>query len=381
MNKISESTFIISANGFADGPSQALQEYLIKHKAKQVVTIAHPLVAETAGTHVVTDYKNGKSTTRTVNLLNKPPYTYGFDLVTPLKLPKATVWFGFNNLACLRGLARRKAGRVDRVVYWAVDFVADRFGKNPLTHVYKKLDKTVCRTVDSRVELSKVGVVERNKYLGLTKKDIAPTQVVPMGAWLDRTPKTKTSAWTKHKVVFLGHLIPRQGVDTLIKAVAILKKQGVEVTAEIIGGGPIKEELEALSTKLNVAKQITFHGFVADHKEVETILASATYAVAPYVKDKTNFVQFSDAGKLKAYLGAYLPIVLNDVPNNAQDLKKAGAALISEDNPESFAKAMTVWLTDETAWQKARSAAQTVAQEFDWDNLLKKAFVAFELED
>ncbi len=338
-------------------------------------------MAETKGEHIISDYKDGKTTTRTIKLLNKPPYTYGFDLVTPLNLPKATIWFGFNNLACLRGLVRKKTGRVDAVVYWAVDFVADRFGKNPLTHVYKSLDKMVCRQVDSRVELSPVGVVSRNKYLGLKKADIAPTQVVPMGAWLDRTPKTSLKAWDKHTAVFLGHLIPRQGVDTFIKAIAILKKRGVEVKAEIIGGGPLKNKLESLASELNVSSEINFHGFVADHKDVEAILASATFAVAPYVKDDKNFVQFSDAGKLKAYLGAYLPVVLTDVPNNAKELQKEGAAIVSGGNPEEFAESMSVWLQDKKMWEKAHRSAKTIAQDFDWNNLLKKALANFGLKD
>ena len=213
------------------------------------------------------------------------------------------------------------------------------------------------------------------------QNEIAPTFVVPMGAWLDRTPKVTIDAWKNHRIVYLGHLVERQGVSTLIEAVSILTKKGIKVTADIIGTGPEEEKLKAQAQALKIDKLITFHGFVKDHKEVEHILASGTLAVAPYVKDEVNFVQFTDAGKLKAYLGAYLPIVLNDVPNNAHELSQAGAAIISHDSAIGFADALSVWLTDQKSWQNAHKAAVKVAKEFDWENLLKKALFSIGFDD
>jgi glycosyltransferase involved in cell wall biosynthesis len=379
--KINQSTFTIIANGFADGPAQALRDYLIKHDAKRVITVAHPLVPEGSNVHIITEYKDGKISVKQTKLPHKPPYTYLFDPFVPLRLPKSSAWIGFNNLACLRGLQSRKIGRTDKVIYWAVDFVAERFGKSVATKGYDKVDRYVCKNADYRVELSPVGVTSRNKYHGLKNAEIAPTSVVPMGAWLDRTPKVPASAWKKHKIVYLGHLVERQGVDKLVEAVSILVKRGVSVTAEVVGSGPLEADLRQQAKDLKVDKLIKFQGFVKDHKDVETILASGTFAAAPYVKDDVNFVQFTDAGKLKAYLGAYLPIVLTDVPNNAQELKKAGVALISDDSAKAFADVLEKWLTNEGAWTKAHTAATKVAQEFDWNNLLKTALNNFGFEE
>ena len=43
--RLSPSTFAIVANGFADGPAQALRDYLIAREAT-VITILHPLTPE-----------------------------------------------------------------------------------------------------------------------------------------------------------------------------------------------------------------------------------------------------------------------------------------------------------------------------------------------
>jgi hypothetical protein len=110
-HQISESTFTIVSNGFADGPAQALRGCLIKHKAKRVITISHPLVAENEGKHVIVDITSHGKRERVVRLPHRPPYTYLFDLVVPVLIPRTTAWIGFDSLAVFRGLTRRVFGR------------------------------------------------------------------------------------------------------------------------------------------------------------------------------------------------------------------------------------------------------------------------------
>ncbi len=372
--KISEATFTIIANGFADGPAQPLRDYLLEHKAKKLIMVNHPLVAEGSNKHIVAIYVKGKlKSHKKYKLPNKPPYTFAFDPLVPLKLPKSDAWFGFNNLATLRGLRHKKHGKAQKVYYWAVDFVPNRFGNNILTKIYNKVDKKVSMQADARIELAETAVAKRAKYLNLDTNKTAPTITVPMGTWLERTPKIKDTAWKSKKVVYLGHLVERQGVATLIKALGMIIKEDPGVTADIIGGGPLADSLKAQAKELGIAKKVTFHGFVKDHQDVEAILAKATVAAAPYVKDEASFTQFADPGKIKAYLGANLPVVLTDVPPNARELEASGAALVVEDSPEAVAAGLQELLQNQVKWQSAHKAAAKLAQEFDWNNLLKRA--------
>jgi glycosyltransferase involved in cell wall biosynthesis len=372
--RINQSTFTIVTNGFADGPAQPLRDYLLARNAQKLIMINHPLVREGSNKHLVTTYEKGKVTSqKKYSLPNRPPYTFILDPFAPLRVPTSTAWFAFNNLAALKGLRQKRRGKVEKVYYWAVDFVPNRFGNNLMTKAYNTVDKKVCREVDARIELAAAALEKRPGYLGLDASEIAPGLVVPMGTWLDRTPKAKPSAWKSKKVVYLGHLVERQGVATLVRALQIVIKKDPAVTAEIIGGGPERESLEALAKELGIAKQVTFHGFVKDHKDVESILASGTIAAAPYVKDETTFTQFADPGKLKAYLGASLPIVLTDVPPNARELEKAGAAIIVKDSPQDVAAGLQGLLSDQAKWLRAHQAAAKAAKEFDWNNLLGTA--------
>lgn len=368
-----KATFTIVSNGYADGPSQALRDYLVQHQAQRVTTVAHPLVPEGDNSHIIVRYQDGDVTQKTRRLPHKPPYTYLFDSFVPMRLPTDTIWFGFNNLACLRGLLRKRFGRSGKVVYWAVDFVPDRFGKGIATKVYNAVDRYVCNHVDIRVELSQEGIDGRDKYLEIDVKKAAPSIVIPMGAWLGRTPKIKPDAWKKKKIVYMGHLVERQGVEHAVRALAILVKKDPTISLDVVGAGPDQDKLKKLAKELSLTKKnITFHGFVKDHKDVERILSEATIAVAPYVNDPTSFSQTADPGKVKAYLGASLPIVLTDVPPIAKEIEQCGAALLVEDNPESVAGGLSVFLDDKEKWQKAHEESAKKAKEFDWETLLSE---------
>lgn len=381
MNKITESKFTIVSNGYADGPSQALRDYLTSHTASQVVTIEHPLVAGGDNTHIIKSHKDGSVKIKRTRILNKPPYTYVFDLFIPLRLPKSeTVWFGFNNLACLRGLLRRKLGRNQTVVYWAVDFVPNRFGTGIATKVYNAVDRFVCKHADMRVELTQEALEERGVYLNLEPDVAARSMVVPMGAWLARTPKVSGDAFSKKKIIYMGHIVERQGVKNLIKAMDILIKNDPGITLDIVGGGPDEEKMKALAAELGLTDNITFRGFVEDHKHVEAYIAMGTVAVAPYAKIPDNFSVTSDPGKIKAYLGASLPIVLTDVPPIAKVLESREAALLCDDTPESIAEMIGKYLNNEKEWTKAHIASANLAKEYDWESILSSKLEKIDLK-
>jgi glycosyltransferase involved in cell wall biosynthesis len=342
----------IVANGFAEGPAEALRDYLVARRA-DVVTIFHPLTHEHGSRHVITRYSDGAGVERhEVDLRLRPPASYALDGLVPLLPPRVDMWFGFNPLAAARGLFLRRLRRARRVVLWSVDFVPDRFGAGTLpTRIYDRLDRRSCLHADARVELSHAARDARNRRHGID----VPANVVPMGAWLARVPHASLG----RRVAFLGHLVERQGVDLLLDAMTRLP----DVQADVIGGGPLEEPL-----RQRAGDNVRFHGFVPNHQDVERRLADASIAVAPYRAD--SFTQYADPGKLKAYLAAGLPIVLTDVPPNAQELaREAGAELVPFD-AEALAGAIESGLADRARWQERQAAALAYVSRFDWEVLL-----------
>jgi glycosyltransferase involved in cell wall biosynthesis len=310
----------------------------------------------------------------------RPPQSFALDPFLPLLPPRVEAWFGFNPLACARGLVSRAAGRAGRVVLWSVDFVPDRFGAGtPATRLYDRLDRICCTRADARVELSETAREARNRRHGLGPADTAPTHVVPMGAWLERVVATPPDGFRRRRLVFLGHLVPRQGVDVLLDALALLEARGERVVADVIGSGPLERSLRERARTLGLERTIRFHGFVADHREVERLLAEASVAAAPYRPDET-FTRYADPGKLKAYLAAGLPIVVTDVPPNADELARDGGAEVVAYDAVAISEAVSQILASPESWQERRRAALEHARRFDWPVLLDDLLTKLGLE-
>jgi glycosyltransferase involved in cell wall biosynthesis len=357
----------IASNGLQhDGPAQALRDYLVARGAS-VVTIAHPLDHYEGGRHVITTYAGGKRVKeRSVHLPVRPPASYAVDPFVPLTQPRVSTWFGFNPLACARGLAARRLGRARSSVLWSVDFTPDRFGAgSALTRLYDRLDRFCCVHADARVELSEAARTARDRRHGLTGAE-TPTQVVPMGSWLERVATTSPDGYRARRVVFLGQLVPGKGVELLLDALALAPDLG----ADIVGGGGLEDTVRERARPLG--ERVHVHGLVPDHRDVEQLLASASLAVAPYSPEAT-YTPYADPGKLKAYLAAGLPIVLTDVPPNADELvREAGAQVIPYD-AAALAAAIESGLASAEKWQRRREAALAYVQRFDWNVLLRDA--------
>jgi glycosyltransferase involved in cell wall biosynthesis len=374
IGSFSPHSYAIVANGFAEGPAQALRDYLVARDA-DVVTVFHPLTSEQGTRHEIAEYSQGGLVRRqTRQMLLQPPASFLLDPFVPLFHPRVDVWFGFNPLACARGLVARRHGRARFVALWSVDFVPDRFGPGTMrTRVYDYLDKLSATRSDARIELSEAAREGRNRRHALGD-DSDRTHVVPMGAWVDRLPTTPADGFARRRVVFLGHLVPRQGVDLLLQTSALLKERDLGIIVDVIGGGPAETELRRQADTLGVGEVIRFHGFVPDHQDVERLLAEASLAVAPYRPGLGTFTSYADPGKLKAYVAAGLPTVLTDVPPNAQTLaREAGAEVVAYD-ATAFADAIELGLASPDRWRERRHAALAYALRFDWNRLLGDLF-------
>ena len=278
MRRVEESSFLLVANGTPDSPpASGVRDYLARH-AHELTAIFHPLNRDDPPLHQVARWRRGEQVEqRTLRRPSRIPLTYATDVLAPLVRPRVDCWLGFSNLSALHGIARRRAGLAGAVAYWAVDFVPDRFGAGTLlSRIYDGADRIAATRADLRVELTAAARDARAERLRLGA-DAAPAHVAPVGIWLDRIERAPEDGWRTRKVVFIGHLVPRQGVAALIEAIALLP----DVTLDVAGRGPEEDALRALVRARGIADRVRFVGFLSDHREVERLVAAAAVAAAP----------------------------------------------------------------------------------------------------
>ena len=197
-----------------------------------------------------------------------------------------------------------------------------------------------------------------------------------MGAWLSRVPVAPDDSWRKRKILFLGHLVPRQGIAMLLESFAVLHDRGVEFIAEIAGHGPLFDQLQAQTARLGLADRVKFVGFIGDHRQVEEFVASGSVAVAPYDTAEDSFTRFADPSKVRAYMAGGLPVVMTDVPPNADELAAEGGAELVPYTPEGIADGIELVLTSREEWRRRREAGLAYARRFDWEEIVGRALGA-----
>lgn len=67
------------------------------------------------------------------------------------------------------------------------------------------------------------------------------------------------------KLIFVGRLVAQKNIDTLIRAVATLKKEGAKIQLVIFGEGKLRKDLEILVQSLDLLEEdVNFAGYIAD---------------------------------------------------------------------------------------------------------------------
>lgn len=87
------------------------------------------------------------------------------------------------------------------------------------------------------------------------------------------------------KVITIGRLIEKKGIDYGIRAVRDLKEKQLKIEYNIIGDGPLRKDLERLIDELKLADAVKLLG-EKPHKEVIDLLDEAHILLAPSITAK-----------------------------------------------------------------------------------------------
>ena len=70
-------------------------------------------------------------------------------------------------------------------------------------------------------------------------------------------------------------------LDQILKAVKLLKDDGVSYNVTFIGDGVVREQLESLTTELGLQDSVWFYGALYDEKKIAEFLYNADLCVSP----------------------------------------------------------------------------------------------------
>ena len=382
---LSNKKFLIVSHIFADGPAQALIKYLTENNvAKEIIFIGHPLLPrpDEPSISFLHQYIKGKKreekTRRNFGQRFSLHYLENFFTTMWWLLEshqKSDIFIGANNLNAFAGIILKMLGRVNKVIFYCVDYVPQRFGNPIVNFFYHFLDRLTVYFADEIWNLSPRMVEARKKYKNL-EIDPRKSKIVPMGIWFNEIKRVPFNHIEKHSLVFMGHLLKKQGVQFVIKAIPGIIKKITDFKFVVIGKGEYEEELKRIAAQEGVEKQVFFKGYIKDHEKMENLISKCGCAVALYEKGdlQRNFTYYADPGKIKDYLAAGLPIIMTNVPWNAREIEKIGCGVIVDNNENDIVIAVEKLMKNESNLKEYRQRAITYTKEFDWNKIFNQAF-------
>lgn len=173
---------------------------------------------------------------------------------------------------------------------------------------------------------------------------------------LPDTTAAKAKLGLSHRTVlgFTGFVRSWHGLDKIIRWMATKGREDVHLL--VVGEGPARAELEALSRELGLADRVTFTGLVP-RDQVPDHVAAFDVALQPAV------VEYASPLKLFEYLALGQAIVAPRVPNLMEILTEdENALLFDPDTPDDLERALGRLCDDPALRQRLGQGARDTIQ-------------------
>lgn len=175
-------------------------------------------------------------------------------------------------------------------------------------------------------------------------------------------------------LLFVGRLIPIKGVQHILQALKNLKEQkNFTPNFTIIGKGPYREELEALTEKLGLTDQVQFLGLVSN-EVLRKSYRSAKLAVLPSYDKEGIMSTLLEAAACKTPAITTRGTSMEEFAKNDEN-----ALLVNQEDPDDLTEKIYKMLTDkEFSDRIANNAYNTIKEKFTWVAKAKELLKLYE---
>jgi colanic acid/amylovoran biosynthesis glycosyltransferase len=109
--------------------------------------------------------------------------------------------------------------------------------------------------------------------------------VVHCGVDLDAFPAVVRSRGEPPlNILNVGRLVREKGHASLLEALALARRSGVEASLTVVGDGPERETLESLAVQLSIADHVSFVGFVGQDEIAAYYCACDVFCLASFAE-------------------------------------------------------------------------------------------------
>lgn len=179
-------------------------------------------------------------------------------------------------------------------------------------------------------------------------------------------------------IVSIGRLIEKKGFDDLIRACAVLQSQGREFQCEIIGEGPLEEDLRARIAAASLTRLVHLIGPRSQDQIRHTLGARASIFALPCVVEQDGGMDNLPTVIMEA-MAAGLPCASTRLAGVPEMVLDGQTGLLSEPRqPEAFAACLAKLLDDpDAAWRMGAAGRRRARDQFAQEVTARQLLGAF----
>lgn len=187
--------------------------------------------------------------------------------------------------------------------------------------------------------------------------------IIPNGIDIQKYAALKNTH--KKKILYIGRLEKRKGVQYLLAAFKLLSVKLPDYELTIAGDGPQREKLEEY-VKEHAIERVKFLGYISD-KEKLNLFSHASLFTSPAVYGESFGIVLLEA------MAAGVPLVASDNPGYQSVMIERGLlSLVDVKNPTEYARRMELLLTDDELRRVWLGWAYNYIQNFSYKNIVDK---------
>lgn len=184
-------------------------------------------------------------------------------------------------------------------------------------------------------------------------------------------------------ILCVARLIPRKGIDYLIRALPVISKAHPDVRLVIVGEGNMEQELKKLASELDVKERVDFRGYVR-HDELPGIYREADIFVLPSLWEGMS-------NTLLEAIASGLPVVVTETGGTAELVKDIGTGtgkgrgigrgngiIIPKEDSRAISEAVLRVLDSKELRMGMGARSRETAMEFSWGSVARQYMSYYE---
>ena len=193
-------------------------------------------------------------------------------------------------------------------------------------------------------------------------------KIIPCGVDLNRfrpVPQSEIQN-PKSRILFLGRLDARKGIEVLLKAFPGVLRSMPDTRLVVAGRGPMEPAAHRLADELGIASQVDFLG-AAHQDDLPRLYAGCDVYCAPGLGGETLGIVLLEA------MASGVPVVASRIPGYDETIQHdVNGILVPPSRPEELAAALNRVLLDRSLRSRLTAAGLTRAREYAWPRIARQ---------